>query len=325
MRFIITGGSGFVGRHLIRKLHTLFPKTEIHNIDINQLDELSNISVHHNMDICDRNSLSLFEFDEDDVIFHLAAHIFHPQTPSRGKRKRYFEKLNVGGTKNLLDCMKKNYVKRIAFLSTCMVYGVPKEKIIKTNHMLNPNGPYGATKIIAEELIKEFGQQENNRVLIFRPGLIAGPGRFGLLGKLSFLVKNNLPIPMIGSGMNRYQFISIYDCVDALIQFINLDFPNGIYNLGSKNPPIVKDLLNSLIEFAGSKSLLIPTWGYGVKKMLNILDILNLTLMYPEQFLLADSEFVLEISDLEEKLGFKPKYNDKDMLIEAYKSYLQEL
>ena len=324
MRFIITGGSGFVGRHLIRKLHTLFPKTEIHNIDINQSDELVGFSIYHDIDISDKSSFSSFKFDDDDVVFHLAAHIFHSQTPYRTKRTKYFDKLNVGGTKNLLDCMKQNNVRRLAFLSTCMVYGVPKEKIIKTNHTLNPNGPYGSTKIIAEELIKEFGQQENNRVLIFRPGLIVGPGRFGLLGKLSFLVKNNLPIPMIGSGMNRYQFISIYDCVDALIQFINLDFPSGTYNLGSKNPPIIKDLLNSLIEFAGSKSFLMPTWGYGAKIILNLLDMLNLTLMYPEQFLLADSEFVLEISDLEDELGFVPKYNDEDMLIEAYKSYLQE-
>jgi len=324
MRFIITGGSGFVGRHLIKKLHTLFPKTEIHNIDINQSDELVGFSIYHDIDISNKSSFSSFKFDDDDVVFHLAAHIFHPQTPYRTKRTKYFDKLNVGGTRNLIDCMKQNNVRRLAFLSTCMVYGVPKKKIIKTNHSLKPNGPYGSTKVAAEELLNNFAEKKNNHVLIFRPGLIAGPGRFGLLGKLSFLIKNNLPIPMIGSGLNRYQFISIYDCVDALIQFIELDFPSGTYNLGSKNPPIIKDLLNSLIEFSGSKSFLIPTWGYGVKIILNLLDMLNLTLMYPEQFLLADSEFVLEISDLENELGFVPKYSDEDMLIEAYKSYLQE-
>ena len=323
MRFIITGGSGFVGRHLIKQLHLQYPSIEIHNIDINQSDELEDTIIYHDIDLSEKNSLSKFKFEEDDVVFHLAAHIFHHEIPIRRKRKKYFEKLNVGGTRNLLECMRINGVKRIAFLSTCMVYGIPREKLIKTSHPLTPNGPYGSSKVLAEELINEFGQQKNNRALIFRPGLIAGPGRFGLLGKLSFLVKNNLPVPMIGSGLNRYQFISIYDCVEALIQFINLDFPNGTFNLGSKNPHIVKDLLSSLIKFAGSRSLLIKTWGYGVKKALNILDMMNLTLMYPEQFLLADSEFVLDISDLEEQLDFIPKHNDKEMLIEAYKAYLQ--
>ena len=133
MRFIITGGSGFVGRHLIRKLHTLFPKTEIHNIDINQSDELVGFSIYHDIDISDKSSFSSFKFDDDDVVFHLAAHIFHPQTPYRTKRTKYFDKLNVGGTRNLIDCMKQNNVRRLAFLSTCMVYGVPKEKIITMN------------------------------------------------------------------------------------------------------------------------------------------------------------------------------------------------
>ncbi len=55
-----------------------------------------------------------------------------------------------------------------------------------------------------------------------------------------------------------------------------------------------------------------------------MLDILNITLLYPEQFLLADSEFILDVSDLEDELGFKPKFHDKDMLLRAYKSYEEE-
>ena len=94
-----------------------------------------------------------------------------------------------------------------------------------------------------------------------------------------------------------------------------------IYNLGSTKTPTVKELISSLINTVHSKSFLIPTWGYGVKQILNMLDILNITLLYPEQFLLADSEFVLDVSDLEDELGFKPKFHEKDMLLAAYKSY----
>jgi dTDP-glucose 4,6-dehydratase len=52
-----------------------------------------------------------------------------------------------------------------------------------------------------------------------------------------------------------------------------------------------------------------------------MLDILNITLLYPEQFLLADTEFILDVSDLENELRFKPQFHDKDMLLGAYKSY----
>ena len=330
MRFVLTGGSGFVGNYLIKKLCYLYPQIEIHNLDINprkpniKIESGKQNLTNHLVDITNKGDLMQFKFDQDDVVFHLAAHIFHPQTPYRTKRKEYFEKLNVEGTKNILEEMNKNNVKRIAFLSTCMVYGTPQHKMMKTTHPLKPNGPYGSTKIKAEKLITDFGQAKQNKTLIYRPGLIAGPGRFGLLGKLFFLIKNNLPVPLIGSGNNRYQFISIYDCVDALTKFIDLNFPTGIYNLGSIKPPTVKELISSLINSVHSKSFLIPTWGYGVKQILNMLDILNITLLYPEQFLLADSEFVLDVSDLEDELGFKPKFHDKDMLLRAYKSYEEE-
>jgi len=327
MRFILTGGSGFVGNYLIEKLGYLYPQVEIHNLDINP--SRSNLRIqtrkqkptNHFIDITDKEELLNFRFDQDDVVFHLAAHIFHPQTPYRTTRKEYFEKLNVVGTENILEQMNKSNVKRIAFLSTCMVYGTPQHKMIKTTHPLKPNGPYGASKIKAEKLITDFGQAKQNKTLIYRPGLIAGPGRLGLLGKLFFLIKHNLPVPLIGSGNNRYQFISIYDCVEALTKFVDLDFPTGIYNLGSNKPPTVKELISSLINSVDSKSFLIPTWGYGVKQILNFLDILNITLLYPEQFLLADTEFILDVSDLKDELGIKPKFNDKDMLLRAYKSY----
>ena len=331
MRFILTGGSGFVGSFLTKQLCYLYPKIEIHNLDVKpskfsvkkielERPQLTN----HLVDITNRNDLRKFKFEQDDVVFHLAAHIFHSQVPYRIKRNKYFEKLNVEGTKNILEEMNNNNVRRIAFLSTCMVYGTPQHKIMKTTHPLKQNGPYGSTKVKAEQLISNFGQAQQNKTLIYRPGLIAGPGRFGLLSKLFFLIKNNLPVPLIGSGKNHYQFISIYDCVDALTKFIDLNFPTGIYNLGSIKPPTVKELISSLISSVHSKSFLIPTWGYGVKQILNILDFLNITLLYPEQFLLADSEFVLDVSDLENDLGFKPKFNDKDMLLRAYKSYEEE-
>jgi len=330
MRFVLTGGSGFVGNYLIKKLCYLYPHIEIHNLDINPIKTDIKIEsgkqnlTDHLVDITNKDDLMNFKFNQDDVVFHLAAHIFHPQTPYRTKRKEYFEKLNVEGTKNILEEMNKNNVKRIAFLSTCMVYGTPQHKMMKTTHPLKPNGPYGSTKIKAEKLITDFGQAKQNKTLIYRPGLIAGPGRLGLLGKLFFLIKNNLPVPLIGSGNNRYQFISIYDCIDALTKFIDLNFPTGIYNLGSIKPPTVKELISSLINSVHSKSFLVPTWGYGVKQILNTLDILNITLLYPEQFLLADSEFILDVSDLEDDLGFKPKFHDKDMLLRAYKSYEEE-
>ena len=72
-RFIITGGSGFVGRFLIRKLSSLYPESQIHNIDIHPPTGLSfsNLS-NHIIDITNQQSLKSFKFSENDIVYHLA-------------------------------------------------------------------------------------------------------------------------------------------------------------------------------------------------------------------------------------------------------------
>ena len=153
--------------------------------------------------------------------------------------------------------------------------------------------------------------------------MIVGPGRFGLLNKLFFLIHNNLPVPLIGSGRNCYQFISVYDCVDALIEFHKQEHSRVIYNLGSVNPPRVADLIKFIIKEANSRSFIVPTWGKGSKAILSFLHTINLTLLYPEQFMIADQNYVLDIRGLTESLNVHPKYNDKDILLEAYRSYCE--
>ena len=151
--------------------------------------------------------------------------------------------------------------------------------------------------------------------------MIVGPGRTGLINKLFFLIRNNLPVILIGSGKNHYQFISVHDCVDALIEFHKQDHSFGIYNLGSLNPPTVIDLMKFIIKEVNSSSFIIPTWGNGTKAILNFLDIINLPIFYPEQFLIADQDCLLDVQRLKEDLNIQPKFNDKDILLEAYRSY----
>ena len=162
-------------------------------------------------------------------------------------------------------------------------------------------------------------------ISLFRPRLIIGPGRLGILEKLFKLIDNNLPVPMIGSGKNPYQFISVFDCAEAARLAWKAGVPNEAYNLGSLNPPPVKKLLGDLIAHANSRSILIPTPGWAVKRTLDTLDWLNRPLMDPEQYLIADEECVLDVTKGREQLGWVPQYRDEDMLIAAYSEYRAKL
>jgi dTDP-glucose 4,6-dehydratase len=159
------------------------------------------------------------------------------------------------------------------------------------------------------------------RISLFRPRLIIGPGRLGILEKLFKLIDWNFPVPMIGSGRNPYQFISVFDCAEAARLAWKAGVPNEAYNLGSLNPPPVKKLLGDLIRHAGSKSILVPTPAWAVKRTLDLLDAMNMPIMDPEQYLIADEECVLDVSKGERELGWVPQFRDEDMLIAAYSEY----
>ncbi len=164
-------------------------------------------------------------------------------------------------------------------------------------------------------------REKGMNISLFRPRLIIGPGRLGILEKLFKLIDWNLPVPMIGSGRNPYQFISVFDCAEAARLAWKAGVPNEAFNLGSLNPPPVRKLLGDLIRHAGSKSLLIPTPGWAVKRTLDFLDLLNMPIMDPEQYLIADEDCLLDVSKAKRDLGWAPQYRDEDMLIAAYNEY----
>ena len=105
---------------------------------------------------------------------------------------------------------------------------------------------------------------------------------------------------------------------------IDKGLPNKEYNLGSKNSPDIRTLLKGVIASAHSHSAVIPTPGKLVKFILNIFDSIGLTIMYKEQFMIADEEYILDIKQTEDDLDWHPQYNDEDMLKEAYQMYKKQ-
>lgn len=165
-------------------------------------------------------------------------------------------------------------------------------------------------------------RNDDLNITIFRPRMIIGPGRLGILQKLFTLIKHNLPIPIIGNGSNNYQMISVFDCVSATISAIDKGCPNRTYNLGSKNPPSEIELLQNLITSVGSKSPILKTPGKVVKGILSIFENIGIEIMYKEQYMIADEQYILDTSLTERDLSWKPQYSDTDMLISAYMAWL---
>lgn len=318
MRHIITGGNGFTGKVLTRQL--LERGEEVISFDTCPSSDPDIIAIVPQItgDVRVSDDLKRLDLRPDDVVYHLAARQFADAVPRQG-RDAWFEDVNVTGTRNVVQAMQATGTRRLVFFSTDMTYGRPGICPIPPDCPQKPLGPYGRSKLKAEQILKNA---EGITPTIFRPRLITGYGRLGILGKLFRLIRNSLPVPMIGNGHNRYQMVSVEDCARAAILAAEKGCPPGPFNLGSENPPTTKELLSGIVRYAGSHSFLIPTPAAALKILLSLLDKAGLTLLYPEQFGIADADILLDTTSTRQELGWAPAMDDIDMMNAAYAAFL---
>lgn len=318
MRHVLIGGDGFVGRTLARDLADLDEHVVIADIQKtapNIYDDVEFV----NLDITDPLAIEAFHLEPDDMVYNLSAKMLSPIMP-RAKRHDFFWPVNYHGVVSLLKRMEDVGCSRLVHFTTDMVYGHTKTTPTLEDHPTEPLGEYGLSKLATEVLCESY-RKRGMYISIFRPRLIIGPGRLGILSKLFRLIDLNLPVPLIGSGKNPYQFISVYDCASAARLAWSSGVPNGTYNLGSNNPPSVKTLLRLLIKESGSHSILLPVPAPLVKLTLDAFDSINLPLMDPEQYKIANEVCILDTTAAHQDIGWQPKFCDEDMLLAAYWAY----
>lgn len=322
MKHIIFGGDGFLGTELTRKLKRRGQHVVICDINQTLSSGIYNdpgLVRYIDFDVTDPHAFDRLEIAEDDVLYHFAARLLMPILPRAERKQAFWDALYLG-TENLLAFMEKRGLGQLIYFTTDMVYGHTVFNPRTEDHPRAPVGPYGEAKFQSELLCEKY-RKRGMHIAIFRPRLIIGPCRLGILETLFKQIDRNLPIPTIGSGKNCYQFISVGDCADACFAAIEAGIPSETYNLGSLDTPTVNELLKTLIREAGSRSFLVPTPAPLVKWLLALLDRIGKPIMDPEQFLIADETCVLDVTKAERELGWVPKDDDISMLIEAYRTY----
>lgn len=324
MKHVLIGGNGFLGRETVRQL------VDRGDVDITVVDLASAYQnfpppdlprvTYVTADISEPGALDVISLDGDDVVHHLATKLIIPNNPRFG-RDEFFDICAVNGTTEVLAWMKREGNRRLVFWSTDMVYGPALTIPRPESHPRHPYGPYGRSKVKAEDIVSRALKNDDLTCTVFRPRLILGAGRLGIFEVLFKLIDRGLPVPLIGPGTTRFQFVAVSDCARATILAADKGCPNAIYNLGSEHSPIVHDLMCDFIAKSGSRSKLVRTPAFLVKNILRGLAILKISPMDPEQFEIADQEVSLDISAVKFDLGWIPQMNDTDLLIAAYESY----
>lgn len=274
---------------------------------------------HIAMDVRNEAQVKTIEMNADDMVYNLAGIMPSPHL-RRQDRYDVCRPVNHMGTRNILRAMDKGGAHKLVQFSADMVYGRSCGAIQSEDDPVWPLGEFGASNWIAEQEC-EIWRERGMKISIFRPRSIVGYQNFKALKSLFRLVDTNLPIPIVGWGKASFQFVSAEDCAQACVLALKEGCPNEVFNLCSEKSRSVRDVLNGLINHAGSASFLVPLPGFMIKNVLGFFEFINRPLMQPEHYLSAGAPVNRCIDKAHKILGFTPIYDDMKIMMDAYAGY----
>jgi nucleoside-diphosphate-sugar epimerase len=268
-------------------------------------------------DICDIELLRK-AMDQTDIVVHCAAAL-----PLWSKKRIFFT--NVEGTRRILQVARDKGVERVIFISSTSVYGIPEKHPIDETHPLKGFGPYGESKVDAEKVCKEF-REKGMCVPILRPRTFAGPGRLGVFQILCEWVKDGKNIPIIGSGENKYQLLHIGDLVEVihLIAMAPRRKVNDIFNVGATEFRTLKEDLQKLLDYAGTRKRVVPLPPNLVIPVLKVFYRFGASPLYEWIYETARVDYYVSTEKIQKILRWSPKKSTADTWIDTYKWYVKE-
>jgi nucleoside-diphosphate-sugar epimerase len=314
MLWAISGGAGFLGLHLARRL--LAEGHAVRTVDVAPLDDpqLERDVEELRGDIRDPARAGELAAGAD-VLVHTAAAL-----PIRGSRDE-IRNINVSGTATLLAAAVEAGVRRVLFISTTAVYGVPKTHPITEDAPLHGVGAYGQSKIAAEEVCNEFGRRGLETVVL-RPKTFIGPERLGVFEILFDWVREGRRIYVLGSGRNRYQLLAVEDLVKAIVLAAEADVAGETLNLGATEFGTVRSDLEALIGHAGSSSRVTPVPARPAEMILRALELARLSPLAEWHYRTAHRDSYVDVARAQRLLGWAPRLSNVEALTRTYDWYL---
>ena len=264
-KFVVTGGSGFIGSNFILKILSRFPEYKITNIDAcfpgSNLKNLESISNNKQYSFVKGDILNSTLVDklisENDVVINFAAESHVDRSISNPKP---FLDTNIFGVYTILESLRK-FKKKLIQISTDEVYGSLLQGSAYESYPLNPSSPYSSSKASAELLANSYHITYDLDVIITRCTNNYGPRQFPekLIPKTILLALQNKKIPIYGKGTNIRDWIFVDDHCDAILNILSNGKSGNSYNISADNEvdniTIVKKILSimdkneNLIEF----------------------------------------------------------------------------
>ena len=295
MKYIVTGGAGFIGSNIVKKLVARGDNVIV--IDNLNTGKEENLDTVKDKIVFFKDSIMNIDLLEKQTqgihgIFHQAA--LASVQDSFSKPDEYHN-INVNGTENILKLAKKNKFK-VVYASSSSVYGNPERIPIKESDSKNPINPYAETKLKKEKLAEEYSKI-GVKVIGLRYFNVFGKGQSkeyaGVLKLFLEKIRDELPPKINGDGSQFRDFVYVEDVVDANIMSMDSNINHEFFNVGTNTSITILDLAKAIINFSGLN--IEPIFGPSLKG-----DVMKT---------------VADITLIKEKIGWEPKM----MLVEWIK------
>jgi nucleoside-diphosphate-sugar epimerase len=310
----ISGGAGFLGLHLARRL-----VGDGHDVRILDLVPLDDPALDGRVEelagdvrlAADARRLVAAA----DVLVHAAAAL-----PIQVTRDA-IRSVNVEGTAVTLAAAREARVGRVVLISSTAVYGVPERHPIHEDDPLVGVGHYGASKIEAERLCAAFGRRGLETVIV-RPKTFLGPERLGVFEILFDWIRDGRRIPVLGDGSNRYQLLAVEDLVEAVVRSFDAPVAGEALNVGAARFGTVREDLEALAQHAGSGSRLRPVPAGPAELALRGLELARLSPLAEWHYRTAHRDSYVSIDRARRLLGWEPRLSNAETLCATYDWYL---
>ncbi len=314
MIFLVTGGAGFLGINLVR---LLIDRGHI----VRSLDRVpfaypeAEVTEVLRGDI--RDPATAREAVKGvDIVVHCAAAL-----PLYSAQE--IHSTDVDGTRVMLDAAVNAGASRFIHISSTAVYGVPDHHPIYEHDPVSGVGPYGVAKIEAEEVCAAFRDQ-GICVPVLRPKSFVGPERLGVFELLYDFAAQGRNFPVIGTGANRYQLLDVEDLCDAIYLCATLDAAtvNDVFNVGAAEFATMREDFQAVLDRAGFGKRIVSLPAAPAIWTLKLLEAMRLSPVYKWIYDTAAKDSFVSIEKIRDKLGFTPKFSNREALIRNYDWYV---
>jgi len=266
-RFIVTGGCGFIGSYLVKRLlNDGYEVAVLDNLlrgDVGRLDDIKGDIEFINIDIRDEDSV-LKSVRNCDCVFHLAA---INGTENFYKHPELVLDVGVRGILNIVTACKTNMIDELVVASTAEVYQTPaviptpEDTMLMLPNSTNPRYSYGGSKIITELIALNYGKDHFKKLQVFRPHNVYGPdmGSKHVIPEFiqrALTIRNDDKFDVLGEGSDTRAFCYVDDIVDGIIRMYLYGEHRNIYHIGNKHEISIGSLAEKILSISGKSAQL---------------------------------------------------------------------